>query len=215
MYDAVLFDMDGVLVEPTQPDTARQAIDRAFAEFDVEPRDEDVDALLNVSVERVEDVCRRHGLDVDEFWRVRERRIAEAQTRSFDDGGKQPYPDVGVVEELNGSSLAVVSNNQQPTVDYVVDGLGFGDRFEAVQARGPQVADLRRKKPSPYLLESTLSELDVEDALYVGDREKDVAAAESAGVDSALVRRSHNAELEPRWSPDHELDGLDGLKKLL
>lgn len=215
MYDAVLFDMDGVLVEPTRPDTAREAIEQTFREFDVEPRKGDVDALLNVSVERVEEVCRRHSLDVDDFWRVRERRIAEAQTASFDDGGKQPYHDVGVVEELNGSTLAVVSNNQQPTVDHVVDGLGYRDRFEAVHARGPTVDDLRRKKPSPYLLESALSDIDAEDALYVGDREKDVVAAERAGVDSALVRRSHNRDLEPEKSPDHVLEALDSVLNLL
>lgn len=215
MYDAVLFDMDGVLVEPTQRDTARRAIERAFAEFDVEPREEDVEALLNVSVDRVEEVCRRHELDVDGFWRVRERRIAEAQTRSFDDGGKQPYPDVDVVEELNGSSLAVVSNNQQPTVDHVVEGLGFRHRFEAVHARGPDVDDLRRKKPSPHLLESALSDMEPEQALYVGDREKDVVAADRAGVDSALLRRGHNIDLEPETSPDHELEGLESLDELI
>lgn len=215
MYDAVLFDMDGVLVEPTDPDTAREAIHRAFADFDVDAAEQDVDDLLNVDADGVHRVCRRHGLDADDFWRARERRIQEAQTRAFDDGGKQTYPDVDAVHDLAGHRLALVSNNQQPTVDHVVDGLGFDGRFEAVRGRGPRVDDLSRKKPSPDNIERTLSELDVDDAVYIGDREKDVVAAGRADVDSALVRRDHNTDLEPSTEPTYDLDGLDEVTELL
>ncbi len=215
MYDAVVFDMDGVLVEPTSYEAARYAIDRAFSDFDVEPTQKDFDAMFDVSRDTVEAVCRRHGLDTEEFWRVREHRINEVQTREFEDGGKNPYPDVDVVEQLTGYRLAVVSNNQQPTVDHVVDGLGLRGRFEAVRARGPGLDDLQRKKPSPYLLQRTLEEVDASSALYVGDREKDIVAAERADVDSALVRRSHNQDVEPSRTPIHEISGLEELPEVL
>ncbi len=211
MYDAVVFDMDGVLVEPTSYDAARRAIDRAFDEFGVEATEEDFDAMFDVDQDTVEELCRRHGLDTREFWRVRETEINEAQTREFEDGGKNPYPDVDVVHRLDGHRLAVVSNNQQPTVEHVVEGLGFRSRFEDVRARGPKVEDLQRKKPSPHLLKQTLDTIDAASALYVGDREKDIVAASRAGVHSALVRRSHNSDLEPEKQPTYDLEGLEDL----
>ena len=53
------------------------------------------------------------------------------------------------------------------------------------------VESLERKKPNTHYVERALSDLDADAALYVGDSESDVVAADRAGLDSAFVRRPH------------------------
>ncbi|NIS29922.1 MAG: HAD family hydrolase, partial [Actinobacteria bacterium] len=52
---------------------------------------------------------------------------------------------------------AVVSNNQQATVSFLLDHAGLADRFDPVLGRAPTLADVARKKPSPHYLERAVS----------------------------------------------------------
>lgn len=53
--------------------------------------------------------------------------------------------------------------------------------------------------------------VDPGDALYVGDSETDLVAAERAGSDAAFVRRSHCADVELDAAPTHEVATLTEL----
>jgi HAD superfamily hydrolase (TIGR01549 family) len=217
MYDAVVFDNDGVLTRPTASTTVRAAVRRAYRDCGVEPTAETVDAAVDGSPGRVASACANHDIDREAFWRRREARAAAAQRRAMEQGAKPLYDDVATLSDLD-VPLAVVSNNQHETVEHVLDVFGLDDRFETAYGREADARGVRRKKPSPYYLNRALTDLaefDVENALYVGDSNVDLVAAKRAGIEAAFVRRPHRADYSLARQPTHELTSLSGLRRLV
>jgi len=212
VYDAVVLDKDGVLVGRTPFDTLREAAWDAFVSLGVE--DPDLahvdDVAVGVDPATLTDICERYGMEPAEFWRVRDETAATAQIDAARKGRKTPYEDVDALRYLD-APLAVVSSNQQATVDAVLDHFGLAGRFEVAYGREPSIASLSRKKPSPYYLERALEDLGAETALFVGDNESDVRAADNAGIDSAFVRRPHRRSAELSCQPTYEIDDLHDL----
>jgi len=122
--------------------------------------------------------------------------------RRGSEGAEDPYDDVDALRHLD-ASLGVVSSNQQATVDAVLDHFGLSGRFEVAYGREPSIASLSRKKPSPYYIERALEDLGAETAIFVGDNESDVLAADNAGIDSAFVRRPHRRSTELSCQPTY------------
>jgi phosphoglycolate phosphatase-like HAD superfamily hydrolase len=56
-----------------------------------------------------------------------------------------------------------------------------------------------------------LSDLGVENALYIGDSETDLVAAHRAGIDSAFLRRDHVADVNLSTEPTIEVATLEEL----
>lgn len=215
-YDAVVFDSDGVLCEPTALPTLRGAISRAFAEHGVvEPPVEAVDRLLGTTPDELRATCEALGItDVGAFWRARDRHASAAQRAAIRRGEKTVYDDVATVLDLP-VPRAVVSNNQQATVSFLLDHHGLADQFEPVIGRSPTLADVERKKPSPYYLEHVLESIPAERPLYVGDSNVDLGAADAAGIDSAFLRREHRADYDLEHEPTHEVSSLTELSSLV
>ena len=211
-YDAVVFDNDGVLVELTPMDVLRTAVRDAFADVGVtDPRDRLVElAADHEDLDALEPLESEHGVPLDEFWEARERRAIERQQALVRSGGKPAYEDLQRITELD-ATLGVVSNNQQATVDAIVDHYGLRDAVTTVYGREPTVAGARRRKPDTHYLDRALADLGATDALYVGDSEKDVVTAHRAGIDSAFLRRPHRSDLELSVAPTYEFDSLDAL----
>ena len=215
MYDAVVFDNDGVLVGRTPFDTLREAAWEAFERVGVtDPDPDDVDSVaIGVAPATLSDVCERYAVDPAEFWRIRDDSATLAQMTDVRRGRKTPYEDVGVLAHLD-ANLGVVSSNQQATVEFVLEYFGLADRFHTAYGREPTVASLSRKKPSPYYVERALEDLDADTALFVGDNESDVLAADNAGIDSAFIRRPHRRSTELTCQPTYEIDDLHDLVSL-
>ncbi|WP_418282851.1 HAD family hydrolase [Halorubrum sp. DTA98] len=212
MYDAVVFDNDGVLIGRTPFDTLREAAWNAFESVGVaDPSLAHVeDVAVGVDPATLTDICDRYGVDPTEFWRVRDETASAAQVADARRGRKTPYDDVDVIRHLD-ASLGVVSSNQQATVDFLLDHFGLADRFETAYGREPSIASLSRKKPSPYYIERALEDVDAGTALFVGDNESDVRAADNAGIDSAFIRRPHRRSYELSTQPTYEIDDLHDL----
>ncbi|MEF8882336.1 MAG: HAD family hydrolase [Halapricum sp.] len=209
MYDAVIFDNDGVLLELTGMPPHYEGARDAFEAVGVEDPDDDaVEAMsLGVTVPKLQRVCRRYDLDPATFWRARDRALAERQRAEMRAGRKEPYDDVDQLAALD-LPLGVVSSNQNATVEFAFEYFGLDRHFETVYGRPPTVESLRRKKPEPYYLEQALSDLGVHDALYVGDSETDVQAAHAAGIDAAFIRRPHRRDADLSVTPDYEIESL-------
>jgi len=212
-YDAIILDMDGVVIEPTDRAVIRESITDTFDEFGVHsPSPALVERLLDQEVP-IETLRERHGIDPAEFWTRREHGASQAQIEVAGRGAKVPYDDVSVLDELP-TPLGLVSNNQRPTVDFLLEHYDLGC-FETAYGREPTLAGASRKKPDPYYIERALADLSAETALYVGDSNVDVEAAHRAAVDSAFVRRPHRADYDLEREPTYELSTLAGLTRIL
>ena len=211
-YDTVVFDNDGVLVGRTRFDVLREATRDAFTECGVDdPDPDDVEQMtIGATPGSVGTVCQTYYLDPGSFWRTRDDVVSRAQQAEARAGRKTPYDDLGTLADLD-VKMGIVSSNQQATVDFLVDHFDGFDRFGAAYGREPTIHSLQLRKPNPHYLEQALGDLDADSALFVGDNESDVKAAENAGVDSAFIRRPHRRNWDLNVWPTWEIEALDDL----
>ena len=212
-YDAIVFDNDGVIVEPTDRAVLVDAVVTAFEAFDI-----DLDrafAEQTVADDAVPaEAVREHGVDPEPFWHHRELAASLAQQAHVRDGGKPVYDDVTALDDL-GVPLALVSNNQHATVEFLLAYHGLDDLFVSARGRAPTLAGAAERKPEPHLIKAALTELGTTDALYVGDSETDVVAAHRAGIDSAFLRRDHIEHVELSVDPTFEVTDMQQLLERL
>jgi len=210
-YDAVLFDLDGVLAEPTDTAVIQWAVERSFLEFGVEsPRSEPVERIADGDLSALETVERHHGIDQGTLWQRRERNAVAEQCAAIRRGEKPCYDDVTALDRLR-MPLGVVSNNQHETVEFVLDFHDLTDRFDTAYGRFPTLAGRTRSKPSPYYIEQALADIGARNALFVGDSNSDMVAAERASIDAAFLRRAHRADYERTADADAEFASLTAL----
>ncbi len=227
-YDAIIFDCDGVLVEPTDPAVHREAVRDAFRAFDVQQvSSTTVDRLVEItgderdqlSATSVEEICTECGIDPDRFWQEREDRAATAQLREVDAGRKALYPDADIVRELAGrdetSPMGVISNNQHQLIVRMLEHYGLGEAFDAQYGREPTLAGLRRRKPNPYYARQVMSDLDSTDPVLIGDSQVDVQTADRLDIDSVFLQRAHRQDYELSADPTYQINGLSELPTLI
>lgn len=217
-YDAVLFDMDGVLLHGRATPAAiyRRAAAETITTFGLDPSPAQRAVLAQHEYDDAFDVtCRELDVTPDAFWSTREEKAANIAHDRMRDGHRRAHDDTTVLAEL-APPLGLVSNNRHATVSYVANRY-FPDRFSVARGRDPTIDGYQRRKPDPYYIEEVLLLLDAETALYVGDRETDVRAATAAGIDAALLRRSgagtSASEVEPTVELEHltELTSVPGI----
>lgn len=208
-YDTVLFDSDGILVDPPAYKTKVEAARLAFAEVGVEEvAPQHIDEIINgTSIEGLHEICAVYDLDVETFWQARERFDEESQFETFEAGSRTPYEDVTAILELS-QACGVVSNNHHSTIEFVLDFFDLRSAFDTYYGREKTVESLNLKKPNTHYLDLALAELGGESALYVGDSESDVIAAQNAGMDSVFVRRPHCEDVNLSITPTYETSDL-------
>ncbi|MFC4551081.1 MULTISPECIES: HAD family hydrolase [Halorussus] len=217
-YDALLFDVDGVLLDrhADHPGVYRWAVAATFDEFGVAPADAELDVFISgATVEGMRRVCSDYDIEFKSFWERREANASDLQCGMMDRGERVPYDDCKVVRELAAEHvMGVVSNNQHATVEYMLRRFDLAHAFDAVYGRAPTVEGFRLTKPNTHYVERAMSDLDVADGLYVGDSSCDVIAAHRAGLDSVFVRRSHRKDYSLSEEPTYEITSLAGLSDL-
>lgn len=212
MYEAVIFDNDGVLLSLTELEPHREGARDALAAVGVEdPSPEDVETIsLGVSPADLQAICDRHDIDPSELWRARDREVSARQRAEMRAGRKAPYDDIDTLAAFE-CPLGVVSSNQTATVEFAFEHFGLDEYFQTVYARPPTLESLRLKKPNPHYVEQALADLDTDRALFVGDNESDVEAAHAAGIDAAFIRRPHRVDHDLSVDPEYEVDDLEGV----
>lgn len=214
-YDAVLFDNDGVLLTLNRDvEVFRRMVRETFAEFGVrDPGEVEVEAFMGaLNIQEMQGICRSYDLELEEFWRSREMRSYRIQRGMIREGDRRLYDDVDALQQLDGAGLGVVSNNQHRTVEHVVNHYDI-DVIDSYYGREPSLDGIRRMKPEPYYLERVLDDLSTRDAVFVGDRESDVLAAEAAGIDSVFLERPHARA--PDRGPTYRASDLHELVELV
>jgi 2-phosphoglycolate phosphatase len=184
-YPAVLFDLDGTLV-----DSARDLVNSVrFALGQVDDREPpDNDTILMEVGKPLEVILRELGYPHDE---TDARRFADSYRSHFAAhlaDNSRPYPHTPEVLDMlreAGVRLAVVTTKHQSQAEVTVERLGLAGRFDHVRGW----LEGRRHKPDPEPFLAAAARLGVEPAraLVVGDTEQDILAAKAGGMDSVAV----------------------------
>lgn len=204
-YDGLLLDFDGVVVDVLRDEKRvpafSAAIQRQFDEANFGLDQRVIETLAHsVSRDRLRSLSDRTGVPQETLWRYRDDALATVLRRAAREGTKGPYEDVGSLTDLD-VPVGIASNNQRRVVESILETHELSDYFETIRAREPTPASLQRKKPAPTYLEEAMADLRLGNPLYVGDKESDVLAGRRAGLDTALIRRRHNATREIAADP--------------
>jgi phosphoglycolate phosphatase len=218
-FDAVVFDLDGTLVD-TAPDILAY-LNEMLAELGRPGLD--LDALRSMVGDGVRTLLIRgleasggvpDDLDIEALFHRYLQRYAEEPVRQ-----SRPYP--GIVDTLEslasaGIRLGVCTNKPQSPTDRLLQRLDL-DRFFPVAIGGDA---LRIKKPDPAHLLAVLDGLEVRPgrAALIGDSETDRKTAAAAGIPSILMSYGYTSipahELGADRVIDHAHDLLETLASL-
>ena len=184
MYKAVLFDMDGTVLDTVGDLT--DAINISLEKFGFPVRSqEEVKSFLGKGPAHFVNCAVPEG--TDEATRRQVLAFYEPYYDSHCQIKTAPYP--GIMELLHclknrGIQLAVISNKQEPAVKALAVR-HFGDLL----ALAVGTSDSIPCKPNPAAVLSAMGELGVEksETLYVGDMDVDLNTARNAGIDCVCV----------------------------
>lgn len=180
MYDTVIFDLDGTLLDTLED--LHLTLNHTLAALGMPERTfAETRAFVGNGIRRL--IERAVPAGTDEATVAKANAEFDAHYARHCNDHTRPYP--GVPELLarlrgRGVRLAVVSNKTQYAVDELV-GIHFPGAFDAVVGVRPGVA----KKPARDMVDVALAEMGGtagEAAVYVGDSEVDVATAAAAGL---------------------------------
>ncbi|MFB6201736.1 MAG: HAD family hydrolase [Halorhabdus sp.] len=218
MYDAIVFDLDGVLVTGyhTDPEVYRQATVESLADFDVQEDDPPASLVDPDDAAQARAHCERLGVAPDPFWGYREHAATALENAQIEAGEREPFGDVDALVGLaERADLGIVSNNRHGTVRFVHQYFEWDEHVDVAIGRAPTLAGYDRMKPDPHNLRVALDALETDpaDALFVGDRLSDVETADRIGSDAALLVRDGD-----RPTGDHDptfvIDSLADLRSI-
>jgi beta-phosphoglucomutase len=192
MIAAIIFDMDGVLVD-SEP-IIRAAAIRALAEFGIAARPEDFAPFVGAGEDRfVGGVAELHGA---KFVPEMKRRTYDWYLKLLPEMGKAFPGGKELVELLreNGIACAVASSADRIKVEAnLTQVLGLSlDRFAAIVMG----EDVKRLKPNPDIFLETARRLNVPPAkcCVIEDAVNGVKAAKAAGMRCVAVTTSFPAD---------------------
>ncbi|WP_222918514.1 HAD family hydrolase [Natrinema sp. SYSU A 869] len=215
MYEAVLFDFDGVVVETPSSKRLSDALGRTYEKLDRSgPAAETLQELMCGDFESIADRCHGLGIETDVFCAQAAREMVRTQREEVERGLRSAYDDVTAVRSLD-RPLGIVSDNHPTVVSTLLDRFGLRSLFETIYGCPLTPDGLSRRKPDPTNIEAAMDSLEADDALYVGDRAVDIRAADNAGIDSVLLSRSGDGGIDEDVDPTYRLPSLSGLPSVL
>jgi phosphoglycolate phosphatase len=211
--DAVVFDLDGTLVD-TAPDLGG-ALNRLLAEHGRVPIGADgIRRMISDGAAKLVErgFAATGGLPaalpslVERFLAIYEPNIAETS---------RPFP--GVVETLErlkaaGLRLGVCTNKPDEATRRLLAALDLSRHFTAVSG-----GDVPARKPDARHLLGVLRDLDASPtrSLMVGDSPNDVAAARNAGVPVVVVSFGYTTTPAAQLGADRLIDDFAALPEIL
>jgi phosphoglycolate phosphatase len=194
MRAAVLFDLDGTLIE-TVPEIAR-AVNLTLGDFDRAP----------IALNQIRDwIGHGTGWLMEQAWAAETRPQASSPAwdavmsrfvdRYFETAGTESHLYEGVAETLSrlrarGMGCCIVTNKETRFTERVLEAHGLSSAFDCVISGDT----LPTKKPDPAGIDECLRACGVskDQALFVGDSLTDVRTARAAGIPVWAVPYGYN-----------------------
>jgi len=195
----IIFDMDGTLVDSST--TIVNAINYVRSKLNLA-------ALEKVLIlEKVNDPALNPALffyEVEEFSTEQEEWFSEYYTLNHEKE-LELYPEIDkLLKELKerGYLLAIATNAYRGSTLQSLGHLKVVEYFSSIACYD----DVGRGKPAPDMLEKNLEDLklDVKDAIFIGDSERDLMAAETLKMDYIMIN----------WGFSNYQDAINTIKKL-
>ncbi len=212
-YKAILFDMDGVLIESEH--LIRASAIKALADYGIQAKHEDFLEFTGMGEDRfVGGVAEKYGLTYDPAMKER------AYDYFGQDVMEQAHVPMGVKEMLlelhsRGFTLAVCSAADLRKVRYNLQAIGVDEHIFTALVTG---SDVKRKKPFPdiYLEGARQVGMEPGDCLVVEDAISGVRAAHAAGMDAVAVPTTFSFDqLRREAAPEYYLDEIRNLPTIL
>lgn len=211
-YRAVLFDLDGTLVdsynalaEAVNYARRQEGLDELSATRIKDFVGDGLETLLRRAFELDGDV----PLQVKDAFESRYDEICCHESKVLEDVET-------TLEQLAalGVAMAVCTNKPTGFSRKILDFLGLSRHFRAII--GPDVAGARKPAAQHVLHTLAATDVDPHDALFVGDMPIDVHAARNSGIDVAVVPTGSSTEEQLRAAePDHYLDRFSDILRIV
>src|SRR5438105_3851320 len=210
-YHAVLFDLDGTLVDSYN--ALAEAVNYARRQH----------GLDELSAARIRDFV-GHGLDKLLERAFDNERVPRGARGAFETrydeiccAESKVLADVeATLEELSGAGVAMAVCTNKPTSfsKKILDFLQLAPYFRAIV--GPDLAGARKPEARHLLHTLAATSCAPGEALFVGDMPIDVHAARNSGIDVAVVATgSSSSDALRAAAPDHYLERFSDLLKIV
>jgi len=195
----IIFDMDGTLVDSST--TIVNAINYVRSKLNLAALEKEL------ILEKVNDPALNPALffyEVEEFSTEQEEWFSEYYTLNHEKE-LELYPEIDkLLKELKerGYLLAIATNAYRGSTLQSLGHLKVVEYFSSIACYD----DVGRGKPAPDMLEKNLEDLklDVKDAIFIGDSERDLMAAETLKMDYIMIN----------WGFSNYQDAIHSVEKL-
>lgn len=179
MIKAVIFDMDGVIVDSEH--VHNKAEKEAMLKYGVKVSSKELQNYTGMTDEAMfTEFIKEHDLDTthEEIYNEKEKALLSLLKENI-------TPVAGVINLINklkqaGIKLGVASSSHRKVVGFVLKELGIASLFDTIIA----VEDITHGKPDPEIFLKAASKLSTnpEDCLVIEDARSGVEAAKKAGM---------------------------------
>jgi phosphoglycolate phosphatase len=209
MLEAVIFDLDGTLVD-TAPDLTRATNHVLESEGLSAVSDAAVRSMVGHGARMlIKRGFAHHGVSLeDERLEVLYERFVAYYSNNIATAST-PFPGViSVIEQLadRGVKIGICTNKLEGLSVALIENLGLTSHFGAIV--GPDTIGIAKPDPAPY--HETLRRLGVSGpSLMVGDSETDILTAKAAGVPVIAVTFGYTPRPVHEFAPDHVISHYD------
>ena len=215
-YDAVVFDMDGVILDSGLNDFQwmDQIRMKKAAELGYDYTKEDaIQIVQSTDISQLEELMNRKNMSLKEIEEI-EHRVQNAKISLIEHGAIRLFSETERILDEIDRPVGLATNAPEKTAKFTLRYFGINDyfgSFEALPLKGMREY-VKKKKPHPYLVEKASDELGAENPVMVGDTGSDIKAATNAGVDSVLVQSYSDGE---NLDPTYRIRNLAELRSIL
>lgn len=215
-YDAVIFDMDGVILDSGldnfewMDEIRRKKASEMGYEYS---KDDAVQIVQSTDMSQIEELMNRKGMSLKEIEEI-EHRVQNAKISLIEHGAIRLFSETEKILQEIDRPVGLATNSPKKTAKFTLRYFGINGYFGAFEALELDGLEnyIQNKKPHPYMLEKVIEELDAENPVMVGDTSADIKAAENAGIDSILVQSYAERK---NLNPTHRIRNLGELRSIL